>query len=133
MIERISMTLTKRTAAEFFASALAATWLTFTTGPAFAGPPFQTDDPEPVDLHHYEFYVATQQTLTSDGRTGTLPHFEFNYGVAQDVQLHLIAPVAFSNPSGGTHERGFGDTELGIKYRFLQEGDTTPMQMRPQH
>lgn len=22
-----------------------------------AGPPFQTDDPEPVDFHHYEFYT----------------------------------------------------------------------------
>jgi hypothetical protein len=21
------------------------------------GPPFQTDDPVPVDLHHYEFYI----------------------------------------------------------------------------
>lgn len=24
---------------------------------ALAGPPFQTDDPEPVDLGHYEFYI----------------------------------------------------------------------------
>lgn len=22
-----------------------------------AGPPFQTDDPEPVDVGHYEFYI----------------------------------------------------------------------------
>ena len=21
------------------------------------GPPYQTDDPVPVDLHHYEFYI----------------------------------------------------------------------------
>lgn len=112
------MTLAKRTAAEFFAGALAAAWLTFTADPACAGPPFQTDDPEPVDLHHYEFYIATQQTLTSDGRSGTCPSafaatqagtagsFEFNYGAAKDVQLHLIAPVAFSDPSGGTHATG---------------------------
>lgn len=38
---------------------------------ALAGRPFQTDDPEPVDLHHLEFYVASQQTLTASGRSGT--------------------------------------------------------------
>jgi len=106
---------------------LAVPWLACAAGLAFAGPPFQTDDPEPVELHHYEFYVATQQTLTSDGRSGTLPHFEFNYGAAPDVQLHLIVPVAFSHPSDGPRELGYGDTELGIKYRFVQEGDNTPM------
>ena len=26
----------------------------------FAGPPFRTDDPEPVDYQHWEFYTATQ-------------------------------------------------------------------------
>jgi hypothetical protein len=92
-----------------------------------AGPPFQTDDPEPVGLHHYEFYVATQQTLTFGGRSGTLPHFEFNYGALPEMQLHVIAPVAFNDPAGETRQRGYGDTELGIKYRFVQESDTAPM------
>lgn len=103
--------------------------VTLACGPAavWAGPPYQTDDPEPVELHHYEFYVATQQTLTSAGRSGTLPHFEFNYGAAPDVQLHVIAPLAVNNPTGEARQRGYGDTELGIKFRFIQESDTTPM------
>ena len=25
--------------------------------PAWAGPPFLTDDPEPTDLHHWEIYA----------------------------------------------------------------------------
>jgi len=29
---------------------------------AWAGPPFQTDDPEPVDFRHYEFYVFGART-----------------------------------------------------------------------
>ena len=28
-------------------------------GMSWAGPPFRTDDPEPVDYKHGEFYVAT--------------------------------------------------------------------------
>jgi hypothetical protein len=33
---------------------------------AGAGPPFLTDDPVPVDLHHYEFYIfggASQSSI----------------------------------------------------------------------
>lgn len=100
--------------------------LTFSAA-VLAGPPFLTDDPEPVDLYHSEFYVATQQTLTADGRSGTLPHFEFNYGVLPDVQLHLITPYGFYTPTGGSTQRGLGDIELGVKYRLIQETDDTPM------
>jgi Putative MetA-pathway of phenol degradation len=98
-----------------------------TSGVALAGPPFQTDDPEPVDLHHLEFYVASQQTLTAAGRSGTLPHLEFNYGAAPDLQLHLMTPLAFSHPIGDARRQGYGDTELGAKYRLVHEGDGTPM------
>ena len=94
---------------------------------ALAGPPFITDDPEPVEYQHSEFYVASQQTLTEDGRVGTFPHFEFNYGAIPDVQLHIIAPLAFSEPHEGGHHWGYGDTELGIKYRFIEETDSRPM------
>jgi hypothetical protein len=95
--------------------------------PVMAGPPFQTDDPEPVDYHHYEFYIATELLRTANGKSGTLPHFEFNYGVLPDVQLHIIAPYAFNTPAGEGTQRGYGDTEVGVKYRFLQETDTRPM------
>jgi hypothetical protein len=93
---------------------------------AFAGPPFQTDDPEPVDLHHYELYVGSQQTLTSNGRSGTMPHLEFNYGALPNMQLHIVVPYAFNRQAGGSTQRGVGDTELGVKYRFVQETDTMP-------
>lgn len=86
-----------------------------------------TDDPEPVEWHHYEVYVASQQILNADGRTGTAPHFESNYGVADNIQLHVITPYAFSRSPTGQTQRGYGDTELGVKYRLIQESDNTPM------
>ena len=94
---------------------------------ALAGPPFLTDDPEPVGYQHHEFYIASQQVRTQDGRNGTLPHFEFNYGAAPDLQLHIIAPYAFSNPVDGPRQRGLGDVELGAKYRFMRETEDRPM------
>jgi hypothetical protein len=96
-------------------------------GLALAGPPFVTDDPEPVDYQHHEFYIGTQQTRTADGRAGTLPHIEYNYGAAPDLQLHVIVPLAFNSPAGASRQTGLGDIELGFKYRFLQETDDRPM------
>ena len=94
---------------------------------AQAGPPYVTDDPEPVEHKHCEIYLASQLAHDSSGWSGTSPHVEINYGVIPNLQLHLIAPVAFSAPADGSRQFGYGDTELGIKYRFLQETARLPM------
>ena len=105
---------------------LSATCLFLGTTPAFSGPPFVTDDPEPVELRHWEFYVASQYAETADDRSGTAPHFEVNYGAIPDVQLHLIAPMAYDAPGFGSRHYGYGDTELGAKYRFIRESASFP-------
>jgi len=93
---------------------------------AMAGPPFVTDDPEPVDYQHWEVYLASQTEHGPDGVSGTLPHVEVNYGLVPGVQLHLIAPDAFASAGQTTREYGYGDTELGVKYRFIQESGDVP-------
>ena len=93
---------------------------------AHSGPPFVTDDPEPVDFKHWEVYLATQQNHNADGWSGTAPHLEINYGLVPDVQLHLIAPFAYNRPAGGRTTYGYGDTELGMKWRFVHETDQRP-------
>lgn len=89
-------------------------------GFASAGPPFLTDDPVPVPLHHWELYLASQWDFGGGVATGTLPHFEVNYGVAPEVQLHLLIPAVLAH-MGGRTEYGLGDVELGAKWRFLSE------------
>ncbi|MEO8846328.1 MAG: transporter [Kofleriaceae bacterium] len=95
-------------------------------GPAHAGPPFTTDDPEPVEYRHWEFYLATQDTSTSSDSSGTAPHIELNYGVVPNVQLHAIVPLAYDHADGAT-SYGVGDIELGAKVRFVQESGKRPM------
>ena len=58
----------------------------------WAGPPFQTDDPEPVDFRHYEFYQFGTVSSTPVETDPTGPAFEFNWGVVPNVQLHVILP-----------------------------------------
>ena len=92
-----------------------------------AGPPFRTDDPEAVEKGHAEFYVFGTTTRTADGINGILPGFEFNYGIVENVQLHLVTPFSYSSPSGGAHEHGYGDTEIGVKWQLNEESESLPM------
>lgn len=90
---------------------------------AWAGPPYRTDDPEPVDYRHIEFYTFTAGTSVEGDTDGVGPAFEFNYGALPDVQLHVAASLAFNDPADGPSHFGYGDTELGIKYRFIHEDE----------
>jgi hypothetical protein len=99
------------------------------------GPPFQIDDPVPVALHHYEFYIFAAAAGTPVEKDVTAPAFEFNWGAIPRVQLHAILPwgvVAPSNnpaylPSGsGAAEFGLTDAELGAKIALFEETKYVP-------
>jgi hypothetical protein len=99
------------------------------------GPPYQTDDPVPVDLHHYEFYIFGGASGTPVEMDTTGPAFEFNWGAIPRVQLHAVLPwgvVAPSNnpaylPGGvGPTEFGLTDMELGAKVAFYKESKHIP-------
>ncbi len=90
---------------------------------ATAGPPFVTDDPEPVAYQHVELDFFTQETRTNNGMEGVAPGLDANYGVAPDVELTLVAPLAFNIPNGETATYGYGDTQFSVKYRFIRESE----------
>jgi hypothetical protein len=91
-----------------------------------AGPPFLTDDPEPIEYKHSEAYVFSTKQKTPDGKLYQLPAFEYNTSPAEDVHLHVMVPFVKLFPSEGPRQYGVGDIELGIKYRFVHESDTHP-------
>jgi hypothetical protein len=88
--------------------------------PAFAGPPYVSDDPEPTDYKRFEIYTFNSGTNTLDGTDGETG-IDFNYGAAPDLQLTAVLPLGFSFPSGGTGQLGLSDIELAAKYRFLHQ------------
>lgn len=94
---------------------------------AYAGPPFQTDDAEPVDFGHYEMFIAAEQTRTTGDHSGSLPLIELNYGAAPELQLSIGVPLGFDNPVHQPSQRGVGDIDFSAKYRLIQETDNTPM------
>ena len=94
---------------------------------AFAGPPYVTDDPEPVEYQHFEINFAIQyQHERHDDFFPALPYIEINYGAATDLQLSITAPMVRDKESGDESKYGYGDTQLGFKYRFVHETASLP-------
>jgi hypothetical protein len=93
--------------------------------PAQSGPPFVTDDPEPVAPQHWEIYAGYSLTNDANAHTGALPFVEGNWGPRRNVQLSLVVANAFSTQHGAL-TFGLGDLELGLKYRFVPEGRVRP-------
>ena len=91
-------------------------------GPAFAGPPYVTDDPEPTDYGHFEIYAFTGGTAARDGTAGAAG-IDFNYGGAPDLQLTAVLPLEYDSPARPGTVAGIGNIELAAKYRFLHQED----------
>ncbi len=101
----------------------------------YAGPPFFTDDPVPVEYKHTEIYFASTLVSDTGGISGTLPMIDMNYGLIPDLHLHATTPFNYTHPRSVAEENedgeiertrtktqyGYGDTELGFKWRLIHE------------
>ncbi len=90
---------------------------------AWAGVPFVTDDADTPDAKHFEINIAGQYTRFQGGSVGTIPSVEVNYGVTDKLQVSVLMPIGFSQVQGVGTNVGLGDTELGVKYRFMDADD----------
>ena len=82
----------------------------------WAGPPYETDDPDTTDFQHWEIYAfgsAEGRGRHVEGNAG----LDVNYGLASGVQLTATLPLEFERGSA----TGPGDIELGVKLRFLHD------------
>ncbi|MCX6257263.1 MAG: hypothetical protein NTW49_05100 [Bacteroidia bacterium] len=98
----------------------------FYAQPCHSGPSFNTDDPQPVQLNHWEYYLSSINTFKPGIWSGTCPHFEVNYGLISDVQVHLLLPLNYYYIPHHNIDFGYADTEFGVKYRFVQETNNSP-------
>ena len=97
-----------------------------------AGPPYLTDDPEPVERHGWEVYLFTMGQTLGGARAGLGPAMEANYGPFEDAQLQFQVPMAYADGDDGLRRRGMGDVQVGFKYRFLHHEDGLQLAVYPQ-
>jgi hypothetical protein len=93
---------------------------------AWAGPPFQTDDPEPTQYRYYEIYLNSEMSHDGNVFSATLPSLEVNYGLMPNVQFSVSASTAVSHSAGAGWNAGLGDTEVGVKVRFIGQSTWIP-------
>ena len=103
-------------------TALIAFAILLMAAPARAGPPFVIDDPEPPELGRWEINSAFAGTLVHGGASASLPVIDANCGGAPGLQLHIQPQMAYIRTPKGAHY-GFGDLEIGAKYRFIDEDE----------
>ena len=85
-----------------------------------AGPPFLTDDPEPVDYGHWEINNFISSVFARGTSYTAAPASDINYGILPNVQAHVNVAFAASTTSGPGTSYGPADLELGVKYRFVE-------------
>jgi hypothetical protein len=90
---------------------------------AFASLPFVTDDAEPIERGHFEVNTGAAGTVRQGESSGALPAVEINYGATENLEASVNLGMSFMHPSGEKVHYGFGDMELGVKYRFITEDD----------
>jgi hypothetical protein len=99
---------------------VAALLLAAAAAPAWAGPPYLTDDPAPTDTGHWEIYAFT----AAEGHRSDVDAdagFDINYGPVKGVQLTATLPLSFTHAAHEGWHSGTGDAELAVKYRFVND------------
>jgi len=96
-------------------------FLGFCTIPAYAGPPFHTDDPGLLPYLGGEAYIFSSGTFDHSGTSGVGPAVEFNYEFLRKGFVHMVVPFAFNSPNHASSNFGAGDIELGFKYQFTSQ------------
>ena len=89
-------------------------------GPAQAGPPLITNDPDTPGPGKWEINLAATGAANSDEWALDVPDLDINRGVGERIQLSIHATWAHARQQG-TWGTGLGDDELGLRYRFLDE------------
>lgn len=87
---------------------------------------FVTEDPVPTEYGHYEINPYVYEEKVRSLNVPELPSAEFNMGVYPELQAHMIIGTLLYALRKGSNAYGYTDTEIGMKYRFVQETDDFP-------
>jgi hypothetical protein len=104
--------------------------LLFVATTANAQQPFITDDADTTPKHYFHFEFSNQFDLLQRSSSPSLKQntadFELDYGLFNRLEIGIESPLLTIFNAAGTIPRtptGIGDTNVGLKYNFLQERD----------
>lgn len=95
---------------------------------SWAEPPYVTNDPVPQTYQTFNTYLFALLNETNLGSQFTAPAVEIDYGLIPNVEINTIVPLRTRSTEGSDQQAaaGFGDVQFGLKFRFIQETETSP-------
>jgi hypothetical protein len=91
-----------------------------------SSPPMVSDDTGTPGPNRWEVNLVFDADFSHGSSAGEAPLFDFNYGVGDRLQLKYEVPLLFERQSeagGDRTVRAFGNSNIGLKYRFYGGGD----------
>lgn len=82
-------------------------------------PPLLTDDPGTPGDGRWEINIVASFERTREHRSFEAPLFDINYGIGNNLQLKVEVPWLIQHAPGEKTQSGLGNTEVGVKWRFL--------------
>ena len=92
---------------------------------AQGGPPLLTDDPGTPGNRNWEINISSTQFWSNTERALQSPLLDINYGLGDRIQLKYQVPYLFFSDNGAPFKGGVGNSLLGLKWRFYQQGSET--------
>ena len=98
----------------------------FSSMPAHAARPLTTDDAWTVEKGEFQL-EAGSDALRQDSRDKEYsPSLTLTYGLLERMDLGIGSGYVFSHPKEGERENGMADTEIKLKYRWIDERNWRP-------
>ncbi len=98
----------------------------FFSGSAFAARPLTTDDAYTVTTGTFQLETGVDFLRHPNDNSELKPSVFLTYGLLGRMDVGVGSRYLFEYPKEGKSESGLGDTELKIKYRFVDEEDWFP-------
>lgn len=86
-----------------------------------AGPPLITDDPGTPGDGNWEINIGFTIEKLKTETSYEAPILDINYGLGERLQLKYEVPWLILDEEGAASKNGLGNSEIGLKYRFLDE------------
>jgi hypothetical protein len=87
------------------------------------GPPMLTDDPGTPGPNKWELNFGWTTQLSPGTDLTALPEIDLNYGIGERVEITYFADYYALRTDGEGTRWGLSDSELAVKWRFLDTGD----------
>lgn len=94
--------------------------------PSLAGRPLTTDDAWTVEKGKFQLELGLDATRQDNNDREYNPSITLSYGLSEKADLGLGIGYVFVQPEEGEKEHGLADTELKLKYRWMDEKDWIP-------